>query len=96
MDLIEKQSYLGSPYVERRGPLNPEKRIGQILHSDPYAAEDLYLFDGNSNQVAYIVPSQRTVILRTGAWPPRDPEWDNARLPNGILRALQQAAGGDG
>jgi CubicO group peptidase (beta-lactamase class C family) len=80
--------YLGSPYLERRGPLNPEKTLGRIWHSEPYHAEDLFLFDGNSNQVAYIIPSRRTVILRTGAWAPKSPEWDNARLPNLIVDAL--------
>lgn len=80
--------YVGSPFIERRGAANPEMKIGQNLHSEPYAADDLFLFDGNSNQVGYIVPSRRVVILRTGAWPLRDPEWDNARLPNMLLREL--------
>ena len=81
--------YIGSPYLERRGPLNPDRDIGRIFHSEPYLADDLFLFDGNSNQVAFIVPSARTVILRTGAWAPPEPEWDNARLPNLVLRALR-------
>lgn len=80
--------YLGSPYVKRRGPLNPEREIGRILHSEPYLADDLFLFDGNSNQVVYIIPSRQVVILRTGDWAPKEPEWDNAFLPNLILRDL--------
>ncbi|MEL7297119.1 MAG: serine hydrolase [Pseudomonadota bacterium] len=80
--------YIAGEYIERRGPLNPDKRIGQNWHSEPYLAADLYLFDGNSNQVIYIVPSARLVIARLGDRPPRDPEWDNARLPNTILRGL--------
>lgn len=81
--------YLGYPYIERRGALNPERTIGRTLHSEPYAADDLFLFDGNSNQVAYIVPSKKLVILRMGAWAPEDPEWDNAYLPNVILNDLK-------
>lgn len=80
--------YLGTPYVERRGPLNPDRDIGRILHTEPYLADDLFLFDGNSNQVVYMIPSRRSVILRTGAWPPKEPEWDNSRLANTVLRGL--------
>ena len=87
-------AYIGSPYIERRGAANPELEIGKTLHSEPYQADDLFLFDGNSNQVVYIVPSKRLVILRTGDWPPKEPEWDNAALPNIILRALSDESPG--
>ena len=87
--------YIGAPYIERRGAANPELEIGKTFHSEPYLAEDLVLFDGNSNQVVYIIPSQRLVILRTGDWPPQEPEWDNAALPNIILRALSTETGGE-
>lgn len=78
--------YVGSPYIERRGAANPDVPYGKTLHSEPYLADDLFLFDGNSNQVVYIIPSEQLIIMRTGAWAPRDPEWDNAKLPNLILR----------
>ena len=81
--------YLGTPYRERRGAMNPETTMGATLHSEPYAASDLFLFDGNSNQVVYIVPSRQTIVLRLGAWPPKEPAWDNAVLPNTILRGLE-------
>lgn len=80
--------YVGSPYTERRGAAHPDIPYGRTLHSEPYQAEDLFLFDGNSNQVVYIVPSKRLVVLRTGQRPPQEPEWDNAFLPNQLLRAL--------
>lgn len=80
--------YLGSPYIERRGAAHPEIAFGKTFHSEPYAADDLYLFDGNANQVVYIVPSHDLIVLRTGGRPPEQPEWDNARLPNAILEAL--------
>lgn len=81
--------YLGTPYAERRGPANPDVPMGKTLHAQPYRAEDLFLFDGNANQVVYIVPSKQLVILRTGANPPRQPEWDNSVLPNLLLDALR-------
>ena len=80
--------YAGSPYIERRGAANPDVPYGRTLHTEPYLADDLFLFDGNSNQVVYIVPSEKLIILRTGARPPQEPEWDNAKLPNLILRGL--------
>jgi len=81
--------YLGLPFDERRGYANPDIGLPGVLHSEPYLAEDVVLFDGNGNQVVYIVPSLDLVILRTGKAPPKDgPEWDNAFLPNTIIRGL--------
>lgn len=80
--------YIGQPYVEYRGYFNPEIQIGKTYHSEPYADEDLILFDGNSNQVVYMIPSKDLIILRLGATPQRDPAWDNALLPNTVSGAL--------
>ena len=83
--------YLGQPYVERRGYANhdttPDKF--KVFHSEPYLADDLVLFDGNRNQVVYIIPSKELVILRTALGRARtEPEWDNSYLPNTILRGM--------
>jgi CubicO group peptidase (beta-lactamase class C family) len=80
--------WLAGPYVERRGWANPNRPTPKVLHSEPYLAADTFLFDGNSNQVVYVVPSADLVVLRTGAAPPREPEWDNAVFLNRILRGL--------
>jgi CubicO group peptidase (beta-lactamase class C family) len=53
----------------------------------------MVLFDGNSNQVAWIVPSEDLVILRVGDQPPRAPEWDNTAIPNTILRGIVRKPG---
>jgi len=85
-------AYIGQPYVERRGAASPVRFPGLgTYHSEPYVADDLFLYDGNSNQVAYIVPSAELIILRTGSAPPKEPEWDNAYLPNLVLRAMEAA-----
>ena len=81
--------YVAGPYIEKRGPLNPEIKLGQTLHSEPYLANDLYMFDGNGHQVAYIIPSADMVILRTGSWMPKDVTWDNSVLPNVLLQGIQ-------
>jgi CubicO group peptidase (beta-lactamase class C family) len=87
--------YVAGRYTERRGAANPERKVPGTLHSEPYAAADLVLFDGNANQVVYIVPSQQLVVLRTGNSPPRskEKEWDNAYLPNVLIRGIVKDKG---
>lgn len=83
--------YMAGAFTQRRGPANPDVPAPQTLHSEPYLAGDLFLFDGNANQVVYIVPSLQLVIVRTGDPPPRSPEWDNTVLPNTIIRGLPES-----
>ena len=85
--------YVAGPYIEKRGPLNPEKKLGQTLHSEPYLAADLFMFDGNSHQTAYIIPSADMIILRTGNWVPKGKVWDNSHLPNILLSGIEFEAG---
>jgi CubicO group peptidase (beta-lactamase class C family) len=89
--------YVASRYKPRRSFGNPERDgpARGVLHSEPYLAADLFMFDGNSNQVVYVVPSARLVILRVGDAPPRTAafEWDNSFLPNTILRGLDRPPG---
>ncbi|MEM0928237.1 MAG: serine hydrolase [Pseudomonadota bacterium] len=80
--------FLGHPYKEWRGVGNPDNDFSQSFHSEAYLDDELVLFDGNGNQVAYIVPSEQLVILRMGESPPKDTPWDNAYMPNLILTAL--------
>lgn len=84
--------YLGSPYSPRLspgGPSDDENSYG-TPQSEPFLRDDVFFFDGNSNQVAYMVPSENLVILRTGSWPPEAPGWDNAYLTNLILSDLDE------
>jgi hypothetical protein len=37
-----------------------------------------------------MIPSRKLAILRMGDAPPKSPEWDNAYLPNLVLRAIEQ------
>jgi CubicO group peptidase (beta-lactamase class C family) len=85
--------YVAGPYTDRRGAANPERKVGQTLHSEPYLDKDLFLFDGNGNQTVFISPAQNLVVLRTGYPPPRGPgkpEFDNSFLPNTILRGIEK------
>lgn len=89
--------YVAGRYIERRGFANPERDppARRVLHSEPYLADDLFLFDGNANQVVYVIPSEQLVILRVGDNPPRTAgvEWDNSFLPNTVLRGIRRAPG---
>jgi CubicO group peptidase (beta-lactamase class C family) len=81
-------AYAGEPYLQRRGFFGPESNARGVLHGEAYVAKDLFLLDGNANQVAYVIPSRQLVILRLGDVPLAQPEWDNAYLPNLLSRSL--------
>lgn len=88
-------TYVASSYRERRGFANSEVTgfgLG-VLHSEPYLAADLFLFDGNGNQVVYVVPSEKMVVLRVGPAPPKTTDWDNSYLPNTLMRGIERRAG---
>jgi CubicO group peptidase (beta-lactamase class C family) len=80
--------WLAGPYTDRRGYQNQKRPGPKVLHSEPYLARDLVMFDGNSNQVVYIIPSAKLIILRVGNNPPKMPEWDNSFLPNTVLKGI--------
>lgn len=85
--------WIGTPYHQRRGFGAPGTLGPQVLHSEPYLDPALYLFDGNSNQTVYIAPKYDLIVLRIGATPPApsatQAEWDNAYLPNLLIRAIR-------
>jgi CubicO group peptidase (beta-lactamase class C family) len=85
--------WVAGPYLEQRGFAHPSIAFGRVLHSEPYSAKDLYLFDGNSNQVIYMIPSQNLIVLRTGETPPKALGWDNSKLPNLLIRGIKRRVG---
>lgn len=82
--------WLGQPYLERRGFGAPGTAGPKVLHSEPYLDPEMFLFDGNSNQTVHISPRHRLIVLRMGETPPKSPEWDNAVLPNLLIRGLKR------
>lgn len=79
------QLWLGTEWEEYRR-YDPELETYANWHSEPFAADDVFFLDGLGKRRLYIVPSYELVILRTG---PNDSEWDDSRLPNILIRALQ-------
>ncbi len=80
--------WIGGDYTPRRGYAGEDAPGPKVLHSEPYEDKDTYLFDGNSNQVVYIMPNLELVVLRMGGPPPKSPEWDNSFLPNVVARGV--------
>ncbi|MEM1021092.1 MAG: serine hydrolase, partial [Pseudomonadota bacterium] len=85
--------WLPHTYLERRGFANPSIPYGKVLHSEPYLDKDMMMFDGNSNQIVYMMPSANMIVLRVGNRPPKDKEWDNTVIPNTLLRGTTFADG---
>ncbi len=81
--------WIGEPW-EKRKRIFPERSqpVG-TLHSEPYLAKDMFLFDGSGNQAMWMSPSKQLIVLRFGPTPkPKTGEWDNSVLPNTILRGM--------
>ena len=85
--------WIGKPYQERVRFFPARSQPIGTLHSEPYLADDLFLWDGSGNQAMWIVPSKQLVVLRFGPTPKPKAgmrgEWDNALLPNTLLRGLK-------
>ena len=79
------QIWMGNKFEPKR-PYDSRLEAFANIHSEAYKADDLFFMDGLGKQRMYIIPSESLVILRTGS---QDSEWDDSRLPNIILEALQ-------
>ena len=78
------QLWIGKEFVEYR-PYDPSTTIFLNYHSEPFQADDVFFLDGLGKKRLYVVPSKSLVILRTG---PNSSEWDDSKLPNLLIGAL--------
>jgi CubicO group peptidase (beta-lactamase class C family) len=81
------QAWLGSPPGKERR--YNDKTI-KAFHSEPYLADDIVYIDGSGGQRVYIVPSKDLIVVRMGTG---QTDWDDAVLPNTLIRGLRPAAG---
>ena len=88
--------WIGQPYQERVRFFPERSQPVGVLHSEPYAVDDLFLWDGSGNQAMWISPSLDLVVLRFGNTPKpaygEPGEWDNSLIPNTIIRGLKPEA----
>lgn len=75
------QVWLGSPASGSR-PYNRQSTL-VALHSEPYLVDDVVFLDGVGGQRVYVIPSAELVIVRIGK---SQMDWDDAVLPNALLR----------
>ena len=79
------QVWLGNEFDPQRHYNHLEKGFG-VAASEPFAIQDLIYLDGFGGQRVYISRSENLIIVRTGN---QQLAWDDARLPNSVLKALQ-------
>ena len=80
------QIWLAAPYQQRRY-YNPATRGLYFEAAEPFAAPDTVFLDGVGGQRVYVSRAQDLVVVRLGA---ARPDWDDAALPNAVVRALAQ------
>jgi hypothetical protein len=76
--------WLGNTWEKERRYDPAIESFGNV-HSEPFAAFDVFWLDGLHGQRVWIVPSKKLVIVRTGAG---DDDWDESRIPNLLIRGL--------
>jgi CubicO group peptidase (beta-lactamase class C family) len=83
------QVWLGSPADGARR----YNRLSSLLvaHSEPYLAPDVVFLDGAGGQRVYVIPSAELVIVRIGK---SVMDWDDAILPNALLRGMNRSDAG--
>jgi len=57
--------------------------------TEGYASADTFVVEGRGGNRLWIVPSLQLAILATGDARGRDPQWDDARIPNLVMRAAR-------
>ncbi|MEQ8514671.1 MAG: hypothetical protein RIC38_03615, partial [Chromatocurvus sp.] len=80
------QLWLGEVYEKARY-YNEEKTGSSVPMSAPFDVDDMVYFDGFGGQRVYISRKEDLVIVRQGDM---RPDWDEAALPNLVLKAAGQ------
>ncbi|MGH8211040.1 MAG: serine hydrolase, partial [Steroidobacteraceae bacterium] len=62
---------------------------GNVAGTEPYAIDDVFLVESKGGNRLWLVPSMQMAILRMGHLPRRAADWDDARIPNLIIRAAR-------
>jgi CubicO group peptidase (beta-lactamase class C family) len=82
------QMRLGSPFTAQR-PARRDRRQFASRALEPYAANDVFLLESSGTMRLWLVPSLALAVLRTGEDPPPALGWDEATIPNLIIRGVR-------
>lgn len=82
--------WVGTPFTPRRPYLPDLPQVPANVHSEAFAALDLFYLDGGGKLRVWIVPSRELVVVRLGE-EPREP-FDEAFIPNTIIRGIVAGA----
>jgi CubicO group peptidase (beta-lactamase class C family) len=59
-------------------------------HSEPFAADDMFYFDGGGKVRIWMSPKLDLIVLRMGFPPPKGMDFDEAFMPNAIIRGIKK------
>jgi CubicO group peptidase (beta-lactamase class C family) len=103
--LLRDGNYQGSEVVRPgwlavlRAPVKAAPGYGAYLRlaerapgQEPYAEPDVFVAGGAGSNRLWLVPSLQLAILSTGSAGARDARFDEARIPNLIIRAARDYA----
>ena len=79
------QIWLGTEYQPKRR--YSSRRPLSVVASEPFLVDDMIYFDGFGGQRVYVSREKDLVIVRLGEM---DVDWDDAALPNAVIRDLPQ------
>ena len=82
------QIWTDTVFMERR-PYYPSMPPNFAnYHSEPFAVDDLFYLDGGGKVRVWISPKLDLIVLRMGYPPPRDKGFDEAVIPNAVIRGI--------
>ena len=92
-DEVIRPGWVAQMLVPAKGNANYGSYIrlgaGNVAGAESYATNDVFLVDGGGGNRLWLVPSLQMAILRTGGSPPRGVDWDDAHIPNLIIRGAR-------
>jgi CubicO group peptidase (beta-lactamase class C family) len=103
--LVHDGNYRGDEVIRpgwialMRAPAQSDPRYGAYLRvrwqpapgQEAFAARDVFAVEGEGGNRLWLVPSLQMAILCTGSAAGRDAAWDDARVPNLVVRAARDA-----
>ena len=81
--------WIGHPYTELRPYVPGMPPEFANTHSEPFAVDDLFFFDGGGKVRIWISAKLDLIVLRMGYPPPQGMGFDESYIPNTIIRGIK-------